>query len=177
MVALNITLEGKTELVQRLDRMPAALNAVLQVKVASLQHLLEVRIKSKLQNKVLRVRRGKLMASIHSPPLTVTDATVTARVVSSGDVKYAAIHEFGGVINHPGGTAYYPGRDGKAQFLSNATAAKMEALGRILPRTRPHQIRMPERSFMRSSLGEMAAQISEEIKRSAVEAPQRAVGQ
>lgn len=62
------------------------------------------------------------------------------------NVKYAAIHEYGGTIKHPGGTAYFV-RDGKAVFISNAAAA-----GKNYPRTRAHSITMPARPFLRPAI-------------------------
>lgn len=64
------------------------------------------------------------------------------------NVQVAAAHEFGATIRHPGGTAYII-REGKPVFVSNATAA---ALGWDLPRTKPHDIHVPERSFIRDTV-------------------------
>jgi phage gpG-like protein len=64
------------------------------------------------------------------------------------NVRYAAIHEHGGTINHPGGTAYYfDERRGRAVFLSNHKAG-----GHNFPRTRPHPIPIQARPFLRPAL-------------------------
>jgi len=60
-------------------------------------------------------------------------------------LKYARIHEYGGTINHPGGTKYLVVGKGLAVFV------KKSAL-RFTGITKPHQIRIPERSYLRSSL-------------------------
>lgn len=58
--------------------------------------------------------------------------------------ELGAIHEFGALINHPGGTPYEI-KDGKAVFVKKNEGAK-------LPRTQPHQIVIPTRSFLRMPL-------------------------
>ena len=65
------------------------------------------------------------------------------------NIQVATAHEFGATINHPGGTAYIVGSDGQANFVSNAAAQ-----GRNLPRTKPHKIEIPERSFIRGTMDE-----------------------
>lgn len=54
----------------------------------------------------------------------------------------AAQNEFGVTLNHPGGTPYRIGADGRAVFVSKAEGAG-------LPVTKPHQIVIPPRPFMR----------------------------
>lgn len=56
-----------------------------------------------------------------------------------------AVHEFGATINHPGGTPYFIKEDGLAQFVSKEKGSK-------LPKTKPHQIVIPSRSFLRKAL-------------------------
>lgn len=55
-------------------------------------------------------------------------------------VPYARIHEFGGTINHPGGTPYKI-VDGRAVFVSKAEGAD-------LPKTKPHPIKIPARPYI-----------------------------
>jgi hypothetical protein len=62
------------------------------------------------------------------------------------NIDVAATHEFGMTLNHPGGTAYFV-RDGKAVFVSNEAAA-----GKDLPRTKPHKIDIPQRSFIKGTV-------------------------
>lgn len=59
------------------------------------------------------------------------------------NLDYARIHELGGTINHPGGTAYKIVGPGKAAFVSNANATAN------MKRTKPHPIVMPARPFLR----------------------------
>lgn len=57
----------------------------------------------------------------------------------------AAVQEYGATINHPGGTPYKIGPDGKAIFVSKAVGAN-------LPVTKPHTIVIPPRPFMRPTV-------------------------
>ena len=62
----------------------------------------------------------------------------------SANAPYAAIHEFGGTINHPGGTSYFIDEaTGLAVFVPDSSVLSL-----YLPRTKPHTITMPERPFM-----------------------------
>lgn len=65
------------------------------------------------------------------------------------NAELGAIHEFGGTINHPGGQPYYINSStGKAVFVS-----KNSLFGQYLIEkgqvTKPHQIIIPTRSFLR----------------------------
>ena len=60
------------------------------------------------------------------------------------EAEYAAIHEFGGTINHPGGTPFFM-KGGVPVFVSN----KGFGAYHHLPKTKPHKIRMPSRPYMR----------------------------
>jgi phage gpG-like protein len=93
--------------------------------------------------------------------LRITAAAISQTVGTN--VKYAGIHEFGGEIQHPGGTAYFPDKTGQLRWVSNA-AARPE-----MPRTRAHKIPMPERSFLRSGLRDRAAQIQANLLKAAEE--------
>ena len=66
--------------------------------------------------------------------VTSTPTSVTGRVYSAGDVDYAAIHEYGGVFTRYGRKAG------------------------------DYSVRMPERSYMRTSLKENQEKIVEGIK-------------
>lgn len=61
-------------------------------------------------------------------------------------VEYAAVHEFGGTIPHPGGTAYIVTKDG-AKFISNARAARFKNQ-KSIRRTKAHSITIPARPFL-----------------------------
>jgi len=70
----------------------------------------------------------------------------------TGDLRYGVLHEYGGTIQHPGGTPYRIVK-GKARFVSNEKAAAYFAkTGRELPRTKAHSITMPARPYLRTGL-------------------------
>lgn len=126
--------------------------------------LLESLVKKKLSGGVLNVVSGRLRRSIfHKVESTAT--SVTGRVLQSSDVPYGRIHEFGGTIKHPGGTAYlFDKRVGAPFFVGND-----KIIASALPRTKPHDIKMPERSYMRSSLAEMREKIIADMKQAVIE--------
>lgn len=104
----------------------------------------------------LHVRTGRLRQSIGVSLLGPGVARVGTNVI------YAAIHEFGGVIRHPGGTAYFPIGARRARWISNAEAA---AHGRDFPRTRAHNIPIRPRPYMRPALNTMRARVVAEIRK------------
>lgn len=70
------------------------------------------------------------------------------QIVFKSDLPYAQIHNDGGTINHPGGTAYRIVAKGKAVFISNAKRKALEADGKTVKVTKPHKIKIPRRRFM-----------------------------
>lgn len=55
----------------------------------------------------------------------------------------AVVNQFGADIDHPGGTPYMIGSDGKAIFVKKGSPGAAS-----LPKTKPHKIRVPARAFM-----------------------------
>lgn len=162
---LSIKVTGDQQLIERIGSMgDKAQKALLRV-VTKLTFDLERLVKQKLSGQVLNVISGNLRASIHSK-IDSGVGWVRGWVFSSGDVKYAAIHEFGGVIHHPGGTPYIVTKAEGARFISKAAAAGMKVPP---PVTKPHDITMPERSFMRSSLADMKDRALREIRAAVAE--------
>ncbi|MGA3309833.1 MAG: hypothetical protein ABSD08_14635 [Xanthobacteraceae bacterium] len=139
--------------------MPDRVRDALSEKANALAAELEARIQQKLAGTVLNARTGALAGSIIA---TIEDssANVSVSIATSGDVKYAAIHEFGGTI---------PPHEivpDKAKALAFAIGGKQVFAARVnLP-----AVAMPERSYMRSSLAEMADAIREELAEAVVEA-------
>lgn len=132
----------------RFDGMNAKVRAALLKKVSGLAVQLATLVRTKLSGQVLVVRSGALRASINENVVDSPDG-VTGSVFSSGDVKYAAIHEYGGVI---------PAHDviaTKAQALAFVWQGKQQFFKRV----RIPDVTMPERSYMRSSLSDMKDQI------------------
>ncbi len=135
-----------------LAAMPERISAALSDKANALAAELQAMVQQKLAGGVLNPRTGALARSIVTTiEDSATDVSVT--VATTGDVKYAAIHEFGGTI---------PPRQivpDKAKALAFAVDGKQLFAARVnLP-----AVTMPERSFMRSSLAEMADEIRERL--------------
>lgn len=168
---LSISLVGDRALVLRLQATQSHLMAALKPKVTALTLKLQRHIvEDKLSGQVLKVRTGALRRSIRYK-VTATQTAVWGRVFSSGDVKYAAIHEFGGTIDHPGGTAYFIDKaTGLARFVANA-----DERAATLPRTKAHKIPMPARSFMRTALADQRPGIDEALRQTALEVLNRTV--
>jgi len=163
---VNITLVGDRQIIARLDSMPQAVNEALYAKVLSLSLKLEAYVKTnKLNGQVLNRITGALSRSIHSKVERAVSA-VFGMVFSSGDVKYAGIHEYGGVtpphviVPKKANVLAFMGKSGKMTF-----AMRVNHPGS----------KMPERSFLRSSLTDMSAQISTEMKTAVVQAVQKQV--
>lgn len=132
----------------RLERVRVAAKSSLDAWAYELAAYIKA---DKLSGNPLNRRSGRLSSSVHPVTESTTDS-VTAGAGGGAGVPYAKIHEYGGTIHHPGGTAYYmSGLLGRAFFVSNASA-----IADRLPRTRPHDIHIPERSYMRSALREKA---------------------
>ena len=139
--------------------MPDRVRDALSEKANALAAELEARIQQKLAGTVLNARTGALAGSIIA---TIEDssANVSVSIATSGDVKYAAIHEFGGTIPP------HEIMPDKAKALAFAIGGKQVFAARVnLP-----AVTMPERSYMWSSLAEMADEIRDELAEAVVEA-------
>jgi len=76
-------------------------------------------------------------------------ATGTLTAGQSGMIKYATIHEFGGVIDHPG--AETSGNQKKMRFFWKKTNTWV-----ITRYVRPHKIPIPARPYLGPAMEEMA---------------------
>jgi len=156
---LSVTLTGADELSARLDAVPTAVHAAVAAKSAALAGLLLDRVEAKLTGEVLRLRSGALAASIGVEGPAFSDGRVVTTLFSGGDLKYAAIQEYGGVTPPHD---ILPTRAKALAFLAGGE--------RVFAKVVHHPgSRIPERSYLRSSLAEMASQIDAEM-RSAVAA-------
>ena len=92
----GLEVQGLEETKRRFDAYPAALQAALGAKGSELAATLADRVKNdKLSGAVLNIRSGALRDSIAASVTADADG-VFASVGSEGDVKYAAIQEYGG---------------------------------------------------------------------------------
>ena len=151
---------GLDEAAGRLDRLPGALVSALSAKAAELAATLADRVKTgKLAGEVLNLRSGALQASIAAAVSADGDGFVAA-VGSIGDVKYAAIQEYGGKT---GAHEILPSKAHVLAFMGSGAqryAWKVQHPGSAIP----------ERSYLRASLDEMSDDIVAALSDVAVEA-------
>ena len=150
---LKVEVRGTEALIAKLNAIPSRVREELYRTVTALTLKLEQHVKAdKLSGQVLHVRTGALRRSIASK-VDQSGSSVIGRVFSSGDVKYAGIHEFGGKT--PPHEIVAKGR---------ALAFEMGGQMRFFKRVQHPGSVMPERSFLRSSLSDMRVEIVSEIQ-------------
>lgn len=151
---MNVTLVGKEQFFARMDAMPTRVHDELFSEITNLSLDLENYIKNdKLLGQVLNQRSGRLRSSIHHD-VDDAGAVITGRVFSAAPMPYAAIHEYGGTI--PAHTIY-PVKAAALRFvMGGATVFAMKV---NIP-----DVQMPERSFMRSALSDMAGRITSRLE-------------
>ena len=87
-------------------------------------------------------RTGMMKSTIEVRPNGKSGIIVTA------NSPYAAIHQFGGIINSPGRTPYITEGTGKAIFISNKKRIELIEKGHAVKETKPHTIRIPARPYI-----------------------------
>ena len=153
-----VSLEGADALAARFEVMPAAVQAAVCAKAANLAERLRAHVvDDKLSGQVLRRKTGALAASIGAD-VTVDGDRVVARVFSSGDVKYARIQEYGG---RTPAHDIVPVKAKALAFLGGTAFARI---------VHHPGSTIPERSYLRSSLADMAGVITAELKAAVAEA-------
>ncbi len=144
-----LALEGLEETSARLEGYPAALQAALGARAAELAAALADLVKSdKLGGAALNTRSGALSDSIAASVTADADG-VLASVGSEGDVKYAAIQEYGGKTS---AHEILPAKANVLAFLIGGAqhfAHRVEHPGSLIP----------ERSYLRSALEDMKDEI------------------
>jgi phage gpG-like protein len=143
----------------RLDAMPRQIHDALLQKIDALrQDLYDCVVDQKLSGEVLHAKSGALRASIFSDVLDQGD-TIRAVVGSAGDVKYAAIQEFGGK------TAAHDILPDKAKALAFVGEGK-QVFAKIVHH--PGST-IPQRSYLRSALADMRDAIVDALTQAAVD--------
>lgn len=155
------------KLLANIDAVPAQVVATVTTKMRAITKNLQRHvIADKLHGQVLKQRSGALARSIQEDVQTEGD-TIIGEVFSAGDVKYAAIHEWGGV------TAPHDIVPTKAEALAFVIGGK-QVFARIVHHPGSH---IPERSYLRSSLADQASEIVAGLKEAAIRGAQQALGQ
>ncbi len=159
-----LTLDGLEDASGRLEAYPAALAAALDAKAAELAAALVDLIQNdKLSGAVLNLRSGALRDSIVASISADADGVV-ASVHSTGDVKYAAIQEYGGK------TSAHEILPVKAQALAFVIDGAQHFARRV---EHPGSL-IPKRSYLRSSLDDMRDDILGALADAAADALERA---
>jgi phage gpG-like protein len=159
-----LAVDGLDETSARFNALPTALGAALAAKAAQLSAALADLVRNdKLAGAVLNARSGALRDSIGADVSADGDG-VLASVGSNGDVKYAAIQEYGGK------TAAHEILPDKAQALAFIAGGAQHFARRV---EHPGSL-IPERSYLRSSLEEMSGEIVSALAEAAAQALERA---
>lgn len=144
-------------------RVPEAVRTRLRGEAVRLTQALAALVRSKLSGPVLQRRSGRLIGSIRSELIETADS-VGGRVSTSG-VPYARIHEYGGQTSP------------HEIVAKNSASLAFVWQGRqvFFKRVNHPGSKMPERSYMRSSLEEMRSEIAESYKRAGAAGAQEGV--
>lgn len=158
---ITAELVGERQVIAKLRVMPTTVRASLYRKVLVLAIMLQTYIRTdKLSGQVLNRVSGALSRSIQQL-VTQDEAKVIGRVYSAGDVKYAGIHEYGGQTSPHD---IVPKKGVALKFMG--AGAKGEVFAKIVHHPGS---KMPERSFMRSSLRDKTAEIQLGLKEAVVQ--------
>jgi phage gpG-like protein len=127
---------------------------VRQVVQAGALKLL-AKAQQKVSGDVLQVRSGALLNSLRETGLSDSGDTLSDGVSTDAALKYAHIQEYGGRIEIP------------EIVPVNARALAFEYGGKVVfaMKTVAHVVEIPEHSFMRSSLAEIAPAILDDIRK------------
>jgi phage gpG-like protein len=144
-MTLELTLVGGQELQAKFTQAAQGAMQAVQEGVQRGCLIVQKCSKEKLSDDVLHVRTGRLRRSINVA-LTASGNAVVGSVGTN--VAYAGVHEFG--------------FDGTVTVRAHLRLAKS---GKAVPvREHPMHMHMPERSYLRSALQEMAPDVREAIQ-------------
>jgi phage gpG-like protein len=153
-------LSGIEALDARLAGLPADMSARLEAKARDLAANLAAKVRDeKLSGQTLQSKSGALKASIVAD-VRVDDGMVTATVGSNGDVKYAAIQEYGG-------------RTSAHEILPDKARALAFIVGGVLRFARRVEhpgSTIPAHAYLASSLEDSRDEIVAELSNAATEA-------
>lgn len=150
---LPVRVEGAEAVVGRLLLAPKAIREQVFRAVEASAAAVTARVKSKLSDDVLHVQTGRLRRSIHYV-MTGSEELPTAAIGTN--VEYGAIHEYGGQ------TKAHVIEAVNARVLSFRASSGDQVFAR---RVFHPGSKMPQRSFLRSALGEEREAIRERIQK------------
>lgn len=145
------------------------LRRALVLKVTKLSIDLQRSVKEdKLTGQVLHVRTGTLRRSINREVQERPDGVFA---IVGTNVKYAAIHEFGGsilMLPRERITSFYVNADGSRK-KGFAKSSEANYVMKHAARNFGTYITMPERSFLRSTFEEFKPRIKDELRATVME--------
>ena len=143
------TLSGVDELDAQLSALPMELMARIDAKTREMAEALAAKVRDeKLSGQVLQTKSGALRNSV-AAEVSAEGETVTATVGSQGDVKYAAMQEYGGQ------TAAHEILPDKGRVLAFLIGGAQRFAARV---QHPGSL-IPARPYLSSSLQEMEGEI------------------
>jgi len=156
---IEITLKGDDLVIAELTSLPGRLQTELVRAITSLSVNLRDLVQSEYlsgptgEHTLSRIS-GDLARSVNEDVEVESGESVTGRVFYNGDVVYAAIHEFGGVIHVPEIVATHAQAlhfvlDGKDVFAKKVAA---------------HDVHMPERAPLRTAFHAFEPEIHQELE-------------
>lgn len=157
---LSLSVEGEAALAGRFAALPSAVQVAVLAKATQLAEALRAHVvQDKLSGQVLQTKTGVLRDSIEAE-VTGDGTQVSVRLFSQGEVRYAAIQEYGG---HTPAHDIVPNKGEALAFLAGGR--------RVFARIVHHPgSTIPARPFMGPALNDMAAQITDELKAAALAA-------
>ena len=145
---ITIELVGDDRIAARLDAMPGRMHDGLARAVTRLGLELQRQVQAeKLSGQVLKVRTGSLRSSINT---ALADAPARIEASVGTNIRYARPHEYG--VAHPWTIA------------AKGRALRFVIGGRVIFRRSVRHPPLPERSFLRSALADMAPRIDEGLR-------------
>jgi phage gpG-like protein len=141
---IDIALIGGAAIAAKLDSIPARMRGELDQGIGRLALRAQALVRDKLSGEVLKVRSGKLRASVTEQ---MAGGAGSVGAILSSAVPYAAVHEYG-----------FSGTQNVRESLRTVRQAFGKPISPVQAVVRAHsrQVDFPERSFLRSALAELA---------------------
>ena len=152
MVAASLEVSGAAATIARLSRAHQSVFAAVKTALSLETAALKARVQEKLSGEVLQVRSGRLRDAVTAR--IEIDGDVAHATVAVEGVPYAAIQEYGGTVHLPEIVAE------RAKAL--AFVVKSEQVFAV--HARAHDVTIPERSYLRSSLAERSEAIAAALR-------------
>jgi len=151
-----IKIIGDAAVIAKFERIPGAAEREIAQSVGRLALGLQRRVmREKLSGQVLKVRTGTLRRSIDQ---AVLRSPASVRGVVSTNLEYARAHEYG-----------FKGAETVKQHLRTITQAWGRQISprQVMVRQHVRSANIPEKSFLRSALADMAPEILAELEAAA----------